>query len=193
MKRTIALCAVGVLMLDGVAIAASRQDATITVELPFIDAAPQTVQAEIMTGVCTFGDCPVAMTETEPATSPETEPATEPITAPETVTITPEVPEEPVWQGDRTVTCWVTAYCGCENCSEGWGSMTATGGYARPNHTIAVDPSVIPYGTRVEINGTVYTAEDCGEAVNGYEIDVYFDSHWQTEAFATGYYQVTLL
>lgn len=40
-------------------------------------------------------------------------------------------------------------------------------------HTIAVDPTVIPYGAKVRINGKVYTAEDCGSAVKGKIIDIF--------------------
>ena len=36
---------------------------------------------------------------------------------------------------------------------------------ASSQHTIAVDPRVIPYGTRVMINGVVYIAEDKGGGV----------------------------
>ena len=71
--------------------------------------------------------------------------------------------------------------------------MTATGVVAQPNHTIAVDPTVIPYGTQVEINGIIYTAEDCGGAIKGNKIDIYFEEHWQAEQFATGYYTATIL
>ena len=68
-----------------------------------------------------------------------------------------------------------TAYCG--------GGTTATGTPARYG-AIAVDPDVIPYGTRMYIvscdGNWVYgvaTAEDCGGAINGYIIDLYFDSY----------------
>ena len=41
--------------------------------------------------------------------------------------------------------------------------------------TIAVDPSVIPYGTKVYIRelGKVFTAEDCGGAIKGNKIDIF--------------------
>lgn len=71
----------------------------------------------------------------------------------------------------------ITYYCPCSSCSDGYGSMTSTGVIAQPNHTIAVDPSVIPYGTRVAIDGTVYVAEDCGGGVNGNHIDIYVTHH----------------
>ena len=40
-----------------------------------------------------------------------------------------------------------------------------------------MDPSVIPYGTQVIINGHVFTAEDCGGAVRGNHIDIYVNDH----------------
>ncbi|MEI3219112.1 MAG: 3D domain-containing protein [Lachnoclostridium sp.] len=39
--------------------------------------------------------------------------------------------------------------------------------------TIAVDASVIPYGSVVVINGHAYVAEDCGGAIKGNKIDIY--------------------
>lgn len=44
---------------------------------------------------------------------------------------------------------------------------------AKPNHTIAVDTTIIPYGTIVKIDGIEYVAEDCGGAVKGNVIDIY--------------------
>lgn len=73
-----------------------------------------------------------------------------------------------------------TAYCPCSICSEGWGRKTATGAIAKANHTIAVDPRVIPYGSKVMINGVVYTAEDRGGAVKGNHIDIFYDTHSQS-------------
>ena len=70
-----------------------------------------------------------------------------------------------------------SAYCGCRICSGDYGNMTATGVVAQPNHTIAVDPKVISYGTKVQINGITYVAEDCGGAIKNNKIDIYFESH----------------
>ena len=77
----------------------------------------------------------------------------------------------------------LTAYCPCEKCSEGYGRNTATGKTAEANRTAAVDPRVIPYGTKIEIDGVTYVAEDCGGAVKGYTIDIFFDTHEETERF----------
>ena len=77
----------------------------------------------------------------------------------------------------------LTAYCGCSKCSGGWGSKTSTGTTCKAGRTIAVDPKVIPYGTKVIINKHEYTAEDCGGGIKGKHIDIYFDSHSEALQF----------
>lgn len=77
----------------------------------------------------------------------------------------------------------VTAYCPCEECCGKIDGITATGTQATAGRTIAVDPEVIPYGTEVLISGEKYIAEDCGEAIKGRRIDVYFDSHAEAKAY----------
>ena len=85
-----------------------------------------------------------------------------------------------------------TAYCPCVKCCGKTDGITATGTKATAGRTIAVDPSVIPYGTEVIINGHTYVAEDCGGAINGNDIDVYFDTHEEALQFGrqvlTAYY-----
>ena len=49
-----------------------------------------------------------------------------------------------------------------------------------PDRTIAVDPRVIPYGSKVMIGGVIYTAEDRGGGVKGNHVDIFFDTHSQT-------------
>lgn len=71
----------------------------------------------------------------------------------------------------------VTAYCPCRSCSGRYGNMTSTGVIAKEGVTIAVDPNVIPYGTKVYIDGKEYIAQDCGSAIKGNDIDLYFESH----------------
>lgn len=77
----------------------------------------------------------------------------------------------------------MTHYCACERCCGRWSDgITATGTVATEGRTIAVDPSVIPYGTQVEIwyengNKARYTAEDCGGAIKENRIDVFTNSH----------------
>lgn len=70
-----------------------------------------------------------------------------------------------------------TAYCPCVKCCGKSDGITATGTKATARRTIAVDPNIIPYGTEVIIDGNTYVAEDCGGAIKGNKIDIYFDSH----------------
>lgn len=71
----------------------------------------------------------------------------------------------------------VTAYCPCQSCSGKWGYQTSTGVRATEGRTIAVDPTVIPYGSKVIVNGHEYIAEDCGGAIKGNRLDIFFESH----------------
>jgi len=87
----------------------------------------------------------------------------------------------------------LTAYCPCYSCSEGWGRHTSSGALAVSNHTVAVDRRVIPIGSRLMINGTVYTAEDVGGGVRGNHIDIFFDSHAQTRQFGSQTAEVYLV
>lgn len=87
----------------------------------------------------------------------------------------------------------ITYYCGCDSCSEGWGDMTATGVRAKEGRTIAVDPSVIPYGTHVIINGHEYIAEDCGGAIKGNDIDIYLNHHNKVYESGVDWYEVWIL
>ena len=86
-----------------------------------------------------------------------------------------------------------TGYCPCKGCSEGWGRHTCTGAIAKAGHTIAVDPRIIPYGSKVMINGVVYTAEDRGGAVRGNHIDIFFDTHAETRMHGTQNAEVYLV
>lgn len=78
----------------------------------------------------------------------------------------------------------ITAYCPCSYCCGKWADgITATGTKATAGRTIAVDPSVIPYGTKVIINGHEYIAEDCGGAIKENRIDVFFNTHEEALEF----------
>ena len=83
----------------------------------------------------------------------------------------------------------LTAYCPGRCCCGKWASgYTATGTLATEGRTIAVDPKVIPYGSRVLLiwsDGTQhsYIAEDCGGGVNGNHIDVFFNDHQAARVF----------
>ena len=56
-------------------------------------------------------------------------------------------------------------------------------GYLNDIGTIAVDPSVIPFGKRVMINGHIYTAEDSGSKIKGNRIDIFMSTHEEAKQF----------
>lgn len=81
----------------------------------------------------------------------------------------------------------VTHYCICEKCcgkssnDPGYG-ITASGRYATPGVSIAVDTSIIPLGSTVMVDYgdgelVYYRADDTGSSINGNKIDVCMDSH----------------
>lgn len=78
----------------------------------------------------------------------------------------------------------ITAYCPCEICCGEWADgITASGVYAQADHTVAVDPEVIPLGSWVVIGDVWYRAEDTGGAIVGNRIDIFFDRHADAEDF----------
>lgn len=83
----------------------------------------------------------------------------------------------------RKIEVEATAYCPCEKCCGKTNGITATGTKATAGRTIAVDPKQIPYGTEVVIDGHTYVAEDCGGAIKGDHIDIFFDRHEDALAF----------
>ena len=87
----------------------------------------------------------------------------------------------------------LTYYCSCELCCDVETGITATGTPVVEGQTIAVDPSVIPYGTQVIINGHVFTAEDCGGAIKGNRIDIYVNDHDRANALGVNYADVYLV
>lgn len=91
----------------------------------------------------------------------------------------------------------VTAYCSCKKCCGAWAEnrpngvvYTASGEKAEAGKTIAVDTSVIPFGTEVKIGDVIYTAQDTGSAVKGNVIDVYYDSHEEALNHGAKYQEV---
>lgn len=100
---------------------------------------------------------------------------------------------EPVSLGEFKL----TAYCPCEICCGIWANNRpddivygAIGEELKEGYSIAVDPDVIPYGTDVIINGHTYKAQDCGGAIKGNRIDVYFEDHDDALEFGVQYTDV---
>ena len=87
----------------------------------------------------------------------------------------------------KTMTVSATAYAG--------DGITSTGSIPKVGRTIAVDPSVIPYGTKVYIPalGGVYTAEDCGGAIKGNKIDIFMGSESECNAWGVRSIEIQIL
>ncbi|MCI8510705.1 MAG: hypothetical protein HFE83_01750 [Lachnospiraceae bacterium] len=79
-------------------------------------------------------------------------------------------------QGELIGTFRASGYCACSVCSSGSG-LTYSGKPPKANHTIAADLSLYPLGTKLMIDGTVYTVEDTGGSIMGNRLDIYFDDH----------------
>ncbi len=73
------------------------------------------------------------------------------------------------------------------------GSHTASGTEVSVG-LVAVDPSVIPLGTRLYVEGYGYAyAADTGGAIKGDRIDLFFDSEWQCEQWGRRTVKVYIL
>lgn len=79
----------------------------------------------------------------------------------------------------------ISFYCPCATCNGSSSGLTASGASLSVGTTIAVDPSVIPLGSKVYIEGIGWrVAQDTGGAIKGNKIDVLVASH--SEAYANG-------
>jgi len=68
--------------------------------------------------------------------------------------------------------------------------ITASGTIVRPG-VVAVDPDIIPLGTKIIIEGMgTYVAEDTGGAIKGNRLDIYYES--RKEAFEFGVQSVNV-
>ena len=100
----------------------------------------------------------------------------------------------------------LTAYCSCVKCCGQWAIdrevdengnpivLTASGATAQVNHTVAVDPSVLPFGSELYVPGYgFYVAEDSGNGVEGNHLDIYFSSHDEAVNHGLAYNDVWLI
>ena len=87
-------------------------------------------------------------------------------------------PAESIFSGEQAFTAY--AYCACEICCGKWAACgkTASGTTPEQGRTVAVDPSVIPLGAEIWIDGAgPYIAEDTGSGISGNTVDVFFENH----------------
>jgi uncharacterized protein YabE (DUF348 family) len=98
------------------------------------------------------------------------------------------------FSASKVINMKTTAY----NSAETGSNITASGAVAVRNatgySTIAVDPSVIPLGTKVYVEGYGYAiAQDTGGAIKGNIIDLYFNSMSEVNAWGVKYVNVYIL
>ena len=96
-------------------------------------------------------------------------------------------------RGTTQVKFIISAYCHCSKCCGKSDGITATGTKATENRTIAVDPKIIPLGSKVIIDGQTYIAEDTGGDIKGNRIDMYFSSHEEALNWGIQYRYVTII
>jgi 3D (Asp-Asp-Asp) domain-containing protein len=65
----------------------------------------------------------------------------------------------------------VTAYCPCELCCGQYADGITSTGKDASTVGLAVDPRIIPYGSKVDIGGIVVKADDTGSAMLGRSAD----------------------
>ena len=81
----------------------------------------------------------------------------------------------------------LTAYCNCAVCCGRWaGGPTASGKMPEQSRTIAT--GVLPFGTKLNIGGKIYTVEDRGTPYG--HIDIYMKNHADAQAFGVRYADV---
>ena len=85
----------------------------------------------------------------------------------------------------------ITAYCSCANCCGKATGRTAMGTKATAGRTVAASGK-FAFGTKLNINGHVYTVEDRGGAINGNKIDIYVNSHAEALAWGVRYLPVSV-
>lgn len=105
-------------------------------------------------------------------------------------------PEKEVNKEDDSITYQMEATAYTANCN-GCSGVTATGIdlNANPNQkVVAVDPNVIPLGTKVYVEGYGEAiAGDTGGAINGQKIDLYMQSQSDAQNFGRKTVKVTVL
>jgi 3D (Asp-Asp-Asp) domain-containing protein len=99
--------------------------------------------------------------------------------------VEPRFEQQEVWQ-----TFTATAYS-----VEG---ETASGAVTREGRTVAADPDVLPFGTRIQVEDAGpysgdYVVHDTGRKIKGREIDLFIDNPAEAKRFAKKPVRVKIL
>jgi 3D (Asp-Asp-Asp) domain-containing protein len=86
-----------------------------------------------------------------------------------------------------------TAYCSCVHCCGKSDGITASGTKVQVGRTIAADPKMFAYGTKLIVEGMgEYIVEDCG-SFRGKRLDIYFNSHKEALIFGRKHLKVYIV
>jgi len=96
--------------------------------------------------------------------------------------------------GGKVITMVATAYDGCYECNKPYYGLPSYIGLPLKRGIVAVDPRVIPMGTRLYVEGYGEAiAADQGNAIKGNRIDLFFDTHQQALNYGMKTVKVTIL
>ncbi len=94
----------------------------------------------------------------------------------------------------RVLTMVATAYDGCYECNYPYYGYPSYIGLPLARGIVAVDPNVIPMGTKLYVEGYGEAiAADQGGAIKGNRIDLYFDTHQEALNYGMKTVKVTIL
>lgn len=82
----------------------------------------------------------------------------------------------------------LTAYCNCSKCCGKWSKYNSTASGTTPTQGRTVAMAGVPFGTKLKINGNIYTVEDRGTAYG--HVDIFFNSHSEALKFGLQYADV---
>lgn len=95
---------------------------------------------------------------------------------------------------NRVITMVATGYDGCYECNKPYYGAPSYIGLPLRYGIVAVDPNVIPMGTRLYVEGYGEAiAADQGNAIKGNRIDLFFDSHQEALNWGKKTVKVTIL
>ncbi len=95
---------------------------------------------------------------------------------------------------NQVLTMVATGYDGCYECNKPYYGQPSYIGLPLKRGIVAVDPQIIPMGTRLYVEGYGEAiAADQGNAIKGNRIDLFFDSHQEALNFGKQTVQVTIL